>query len=67
MDESNQRVVEFLEKEIHTYSALSLFFSKKDIQKHVRSGSKGFPGTPAFYRDRMKEAKKLIHDLRRAK
>jgi hypothetical protein len=65
MDESKRSVVKFLEKEIKTYMALSLFLSKKGIKEHVRVGEKKVLINPSFYRDRMKEAKKLVHELRK--
>jgi hypothetical protein len=65
MDESNRRVIQFLQKEIKTYTALALFLSKKDIKEHVRRGNAGDHLTPAFYKERMKEAKKLVNDLRK--
>jgi hypothetical protein len=40
MDESKRNAVKFLEKEINTYLALSLFLSKKDIEEHVRVGAR---------------------------
>jgi hypothetical protein len=40
MDQSKRRIVKFLEKEINTYMALSLFFSKKGIKEHLRVGEK---------------------------
>lgn len=64
MDESKKRVVTFLEKEIKTYMALSLFLSKKGNKEHVRVGEKKVPD-PSFYKERMKEARKLVHDLRK--
>ena len=65
MDESKRRVVKFLEKEIKTYIALSLFLSKKGIKEHVRVGEKKVLLSPTFYKERMKEAKKLVHELRK--
>ena len=65
MDETNRRVVKFLEKEIKTYTALSLFLSRRNIWVHVRTGEEKLPVNPAFYKDRVKEAKKLVHELRR--
>jgi hypothetical protein len=62
VDESKQRAVKFLEKEIKTYVALSLFLSKKDIKEHVRLGQKQIL-SPSFYKERVKEAKKLVHEL----
>ena len=65
MDESKRRVVKFLEKEIKTYMALSLFFSKKGIKEHVRVGEKKVLISPTFYKERVKEAKKLVCELRK--
>jgi hypothetical protein len=66
MDDSNRRVVKFLEKEIKTYTALSLFLSKKDnIKEHLRKGQKKVLLSPTFYKERMKEAKKLVYELRK--
>jgi hypothetical protein len=36
MDDSRQRVVQFLEKEIKTYGALALSLAKKGIKEHAR-------------------------------
>ena len=66
MDESKRRAAKFLEKEIKTYVALSLFLSKKGIQEHVRIGEKKVLMSPTFYKERMKEAKKIVHELRKA-
>jgi len=63
MDESKRRVVKFLEKEIKTYKALSRFLSKKGIQEHVRLGKKKVLTSPSFYKERMKEAKKIVYEL----
>ncbi|MGB2636567.1 MAG: hypothetical protein WAM58_21735 [Candidatus Acidiferrum sp.] len=65
MDESKRRAVNFLEKEIKTYTALSLFLSKKGIKQHVRVGASTVLLSPLFYRERMKEAKKLVSDLKK--
>jgi hypothetical protein len=65
MNESNRRVVKFLEKEIKTYKALSLFLSKKDIKKHIQKEQKRVLISPTFYKERMKEAKKLVSELRK--
>jgi hypothetical protein len=65
MDESKRRVVKFLEKEIKTYMALSLFLSKKGIKEHVRVGDKKVLVSPSFYKERMKEAKKIVYELRK--
>jgi hypothetical protein len=65
MDESKQRVVQFLEKEIKTYGALALFLAKKDVKKHACVGDAPVFLTPTYYNDRVKEAKKLVNDLRK--
>ncbi len=65
MDESRRRAIKFLEKEIKTYLALSLFLSKKGIKEHVRVGEKKILISPSFYKDRMKEAKRLVYELRK--
>jgi hypothetical protein len=64
MEDSKRRVVKFLEKEIKTYAALSLFLSKKGIKEHVRVGEKRVLISPSFYKERMKEAKKLVYELK---
>jgi hypothetical protein len=65
MDESRRHAIKFLEKEIKTYLALSLFLSKRGIKADVRVGEKKILISPKFYRERMKEAKKLVHELRK--
>ncbi len=66
MDDSKRRAVTFLEKEMKTYAALSLFLSKKGIKEHVRVGEKRVLISPSFYKERMKEAKKLVYELRKS-
>ena len=66
MDESKRNAVKFLEKEIKTYLALSLFLSKKDIEEHVRIGARKILIGPTFYKERMKEAKKIVTELRKS-
>ena len=63
MDKSRQRAIKFLEKEIKTYLALSLFLSKKAIKEHVRVGEEKVLISPSFYKERMKEARKLVYEL----
>jgi len=65
MRESKRRIVNFLEKEIKTYTALSLFLSKKGIKEHLRVGQKKVLISPTFYKQRIKEARKLVFDLRK--
>ena len=67
MDESRQHAIQFLEKEIKTYLALSLFLSKRGIKTDLLRGTKKVLISPAFYKERMKEAKKVVHELKRTK
>jgi hypothetical protein len=66
MDTCQQRMIQFLEKEIKTYAALALFLSKEGVKHRVRLGDTGQFLGPTFYRDRLREAKKLVCDLRKA-
>ena len=66
MDESKVSAVEVLEKEIKTYLALSLFLSKKGIEEHVHVGDNKILINPTFYKERMKESKKIVTDLRKS-
>jgi hypothetical protein len=65
MDESRRNAIQFLEKEIKTYLALSLFLSKRGIKADVCVGAKRVLISPSFYKERMKEAKKLVHELKK--
>lgn len=65
MSEWKRRVVKFLEKEIKTYMALSLFLTKKGIKEQVRVGEEKVLISPIYYKERMKEAKRLIFELRK--
>jgi hypothetical protein len=67
MNDSKQRVVQFLEKEIKTYAALSLFLSKKITPESLRARDKQALLQPAFYKERMKEAKKLVTELQKSR
>src|ERR1700675_1978164 len=66
MNNSKKRVVRFLEKEIKTYVALSLFLSKKGTREPLQAGEKQALMHPAFYKERMKEARKLVTELRKS-
>jgi hypothetical protein len=66
MRDAKQQAVRFLEKEIKTYAALSLFLSKKSVSEHVRGGADKALTSPSFYKERMKEAKKLVYELRKS-
>jgi hypothetical protein len=65
MDESTRSAIKFLEKEIKTYMALSLFLSKKGIKQDARAGEKKVFSNPSFYQARLQEAKKLVHELKK--
>ena len=66
MDDRKQRVVQFLEKEIKTYVALSLFLSKESTRESLHAREKQALMHPAFYKERMKEAKKLVTELKKS-
>ena len=66
MDQSKRRIVNFLEKEIKTYTALALFLSKKGIKEHLPVGQKKVLISPTFYKERIKEARKLVSELRKS-
>jgi hypothetical protein len=66
MNDSKQRVVKFLEKEIKTYAALSLFLSKTSTREGMHAREKQALMQPAFYKERMKEARKLVTELRKS-
>jgi hypothetical protein len=65
MDESKRHAVRFLEKEIKTYTALSLFLSNQGIREQARGKKKKILVSPSFYKERMKEAKKIVYELRK--
>ena len=65
MDESKRRAIQFLEKEIKTYMALALFLSKEGIKKRLRAGGKKILISPTYYKERMREARKIVNELRK--
>jgi hypothetical protein len=65
MDESKRRAIQFLEKEIKTYTALALYFSKKGIKESVKVEGEEILIGPTFYKVRMKEAKRILNELRK--
>jgi hypothetical protein len=64
MDDSKRSAVKFLEKEIKTYMALSLFLAKRGIDEHVRVGEEKVLISPTFYKERIKEAKTIVAQLK---
>ena len=65
MDASKRQAVEFLEKEIKTYIALALFLSKEGIKERVQVGDKEVLLGPTYHKERMREARKIVNDLRK--
>jgi hypothetical protein len=65
MDESKRLAVQFLEKEIKTYIALALFLSKEGIKERVQVGNKKVVISSTYYKERMREARKLVNELRK--
>ncbi|MGD0307036.1 MAG: hypothetical protein ABSC71_19605 [Candidatus Acidiferrales bacterium] len=65
MDESKRMAVDFLEKEIKTYMALALFLSKEGIKGRLTVGTKKVTINASYYQDRMREARKLVNELRK--
>lgn len=65
MDESKRQAVRFLEKEIKTYIALALFLSKKGIKERVQVGDRELVMSPTYYKERMREARKIVNELRK--
>ena len=61
MDESKRQAVQFLEKEIKTYKALALFLSKADTRERDKKGVT----SPAYYKERLREARKVVTELRK--
>ena len=66
MDGSRRHAIAFLEKEIKTYQALSLFLSKRGIKTDLLLGKKKVLISTSFHKERMKEAKKLVRELSRS-
>jgi hypothetical protein len=64
MDEAKRQAVQFLEKEIKTYIALALFLSKEGIKERVQVGTDKVLISSSYYKERMKEARKLVNELR---
>jgi hypothetical protein len=65
MDEAKRQAVRFLEKEIKTYIALALFLAKEGIKTRVQVGDKEVLISPTYYKERMREARKVVNELRR--
>ena len=65
MDESKRQAILFLEKEIKTYIALSLFLTKAGIKERVQVGENDVLISPSYYNERMREARKIVNELKK--
>lgn len=66
MDETKRRAVKFLEKEIKTYQALALFLGKEEVKKQLRMEGKEVIIGLTFYKERVREARTLVSELRKS-
>jgi hypothetical protein len=66
MEDYKRRVIKFLEKEIKTYRALSRFLSKKGAGKHLHVGVGKILVSPNYYKERIREATRLVNELLKA-
>jgi hypothetical protein len=64
MDEVKRQAVQFIEREIKTYIALALFLSQEGIKESVQVGTGEILISSSYYKERMKEARKLVNELR---
>jgi hypothetical protein len=67
MGKSKKMALQFVQKEIKTYRALALFLSKQNVEERARSEHKGVLISPAFYKQRITEAEKLVSELKGAR
>jgi hypothetical protein len=65
MDEPKRMAIDFLEKEIKTYVALALFFSKAGTKERLLVDKKTVTIGARYYSDRIREARKLVNELRK--
>ena len=65
MDGSKEQAILFLEKEIKTYVALSLFLTKSGIKERVQVGENDVLISPSYYKERMRQARKIVNELRK--
>ena len=63
MDETKRRTLQFLEKEIKTYQALALFLGKEEVKKQQRMAGREIIIGLTFYKERVREARKLVNEL----
>jgi len=65
MDEPKRQAIQFMEKEIKTYTALALFLSKKGIKERLNLGRTEVVISPDYYKERVREAKRIVNELRK--
>jgi hypothetical protein len=65
MNESKRQAVAFLEKEIKTYIALAILLAKNGIRERVPIGDTEVLISPSYYKERMREARNLVNELRK--
>jgi hypothetical protein len=63
VDESKRHAIRFLKKEIETYKALALFLSKAEIRKQLGGVAHEGLIRPAYYKERMREARRVVSEL----
>jgi hypothetical protein len=63
---TKRRVGQFLQRELKMYVALLSFLAERGGADRVRLGSKEVLIGPAFYKERSKEARKLMNEFRNA-
>ena len=54
-----------MEMQYEFYAALALFFAKKGLKESVKSEGKEVLLSPTFYKVRMKEARRIVSELRK--
>jgi hypothetical protein len=55
----------FSRRKSMTYIALALFLSKEGIKERLPVGNKEILVSPSYYKERMREARKLVNELRK--
>jgi len=63
---AKRRVGQFLQRELKMYMALLSFLTERGRAERVRLGNKEVLIGPAFYKERAKEARKLVNEFRNA-
>jgi hypothetical protein len=50
---------------IKTYTALALFLSKAGIKERVQMADQETVISPTYHKERMREARKIVHELKK--